>query len=276
MADLHGGQRDDVSRPLDAADRAGSIVTDQVRSIIDAAQARAGEIERNAHDEAGEIEAAAYEGARRVLESANRLGNGILGAERELTLLLDQSSKEVDALHVRLDQVPSRARPEMPGHADVEGDATTLETSSLGQDADFRESNGDGVQAPDEPEPEPEAPAQPDEDRPADKGIGEARVLVEVTRARVRDKPDAELAETYDLALALVGRVADPGESVYWQAMLESVVMEAAARPAFGQPAEGEDVGGHRAQRRRIKELKPLLDARRQQVEAAAGRDGAP
>ncbi len=276
MADLQGRQRDDVSQFADAAERAGSIVTDQVRSIIDAAQARAGEIERNAHDEAGEIEEAAYEGAKRVLESANRLGNGILGAERELSLLLDQSSKEADELHVRLDQVRSRASPEMPGHATVEGEATTLETSSLGQGSDFRESNGDRVEAPDEPEPEPEAPAEPDEDRPPDKGIGEARVLVEVTRARVRDKPDAELAETYDLALALVGRVADPGESVYWQAMLESVVREAAARPAFGQPAEGEDVGGRGAQRRRTKELKPLLDARRQQVEAATGRDRGP
>ncbi len=74
-----GVQQDELSRAVEAADRAGSIVTDHVRSIIDAAQVRAAEIERNAQDEANAIRTQAYEAASRVLERIDSM-EGQLGA----------------------------------------------------------------------------------------------------------------------------------------------------------------------------------------------------
>lgn len=71
---------------MEAAERAGAIVSDHVRSIIDAAQTRAAEIERNAQQEAQETRTEAYEAASRVLEKIDsledRLGN-LVSALRE-------------------------------------------------------------------------------------------------------------------------------------------------------------------------------------------------
>lgn len=82
---------------MEAAERAGSIVTDHVRSIIDAAQTRAQEIERNAQQEAQQIRTEAYEAANRVLERVDalegRLGGLVSGLRQEASSLsgnLDQ------------------------------------------------------------------------------------------------------------------------------------------------------------------------------------------
>lgn len=87
MADSQGMQQDELTRAVEAADRAGSIVTEHVRSIIDAAQSRAAEIERNAQAEAEEIRTQAYEAASRVLERIDsmedRLGSLITGLREE-------------------------------------------------------------------------------------------------------------------------------------------------------------------------------------------------
>ena len=76
-------QQDDLSRAVEAAERAGSIVSEHVRSIIDAAQTRAAEIERNAQQEAQEIRTEAYEAASRVLQRIDsledRLGDVVSG-----------------------------------------------------------------------------------------------------------------------------------------------------------------------------------------------------
>ena len=99
MAELQGTQQDDLSRAVEAAERAGSIVTDHVRSIIDAAQTRAAEIERKAQDEAREIRTEAYESANRVLERLDsledRLGGLVSGLRQDASRLsgtLDQRS----------------------------------------------------------------------------------------------------------------------------------------------------------------------------------------
>ena len=73
MAEPQGVQQDELSRAVEAAERAGSIVSDHVRSIIGAAQTRAAEIERNAQQEAHEIRTEAYEAASRVLERIDSL-----------------------------------------------------------------------------------------------------------------------------------------------------------------------------------------------------------
>lgn len=87
MAELQGNQQDELSRAVEAAERAGSIVTDHVRSIIDAAETRAQETERNAQQEAQQLRTEAYEAANRVLERIDalegRLGELVSGLRQE-------------------------------------------------------------------------------------------------------------------------------------------------------------------------------------------------
>jgi len=87
VADQQDNQGDDLTRAVEAAERAGSIVTEHVRSIIDAAQTRAGEIEREAQREADTIRTDAYEAANRVLERIDsvegRLGTLVSGLRDE-------------------------------------------------------------------------------------------------------------------------------------------------------------------------------------------------
>lgn len=87
LVNPQGTQQDDLSRAVEAADRAGSIVTDHVRSIIDAAQTRAAEIERSAQQDAETIRTEAYEAANRVLERIDslegRLGDLVGGLRQE-------------------------------------------------------------------------------------------------------------------------------------------------------------------------------------------------
>lgn len=91
MADPQGTSQDELSRAVEAAERAGSIVTDHVRSIIDAAQTRAAEIERAAQQEAQEIRTEAYEAANRVLERIDsleeRLGGLVSGLRSDANSL---------------------------------------------------------------------------------------------------------------------------------------------------------------------------------------------
>lgn len=89
--DSQGTRQDDLSRAIEASERAGSIVSDHVRSIIDAAQTRAGEIERNAQQEAQQIRTEAYEAATRVLERIDsmedRLGSIVSELRQEASSL---------------------------------------------------------------------------------------------------------------------------------------------------------------------------------------------
>lgn len=91
MADPQSMDQEELSRAVEAADRAGSIVTEHVRSIIDAAQTRAAEIERNAQQDADAIRTEAYEAAERVLERIDslegRLGGLVSGLRSEASSL---------------------------------------------------------------------------------------------------------------------------------------------------------------------------------------------
>lgn len=84
-------EQDELNRAVEAADRAGSIVTEHVRSIIDAAQARAADIERNANDQAEELRQEAEKAARRVLERIDaiegHLGTLVSGLRRDVETL---------------------------------------------------------------------------------------------------------------------------------------------------------------------------------------------
>jgi cell division septum initiation protein DivIVA len=91
LADPQSTDQDELSRAVEAADRAGSIVSEHVRSIIDAAQTRAAEIERSAQQDADGIRTEAYETAKRVLEKIDalegRLGGLVNGLRAEASSL---------------------------------------------------------------------------------------------------------------------------------------------------------------------------------------------
>lgn len=97
LADVQRKEEEELNRAVEAADRAGSIVTEHVRSIIAAAQTRAAEIDRSAQEEAAAIRNEAYEAAQRVLDRVDslegQLGNLVNGLRNEASSLagnLDQ------------------------------------------------------------------------------------------------------------------------------------------------------------------------------------------
>jgi len=97
VIDRPGRENDELASAVEAADRAGAIVTDHVRSIVDAAQARADEIERNARQEADEIRRAAHGSATRLLERIDAM-------EGQLNSLVSGLRREVDQLSGDLDR----------------------------------------------------------------------------------------------------------------------------------------------------------------------------
>jgi len=89
--------RKDLVQAVEAADRAGSIVTEQVRSIIEAAEANAEETRRNAQRDAHAIRQEASESANRVLERLNAiegpLGDLVAGLRRETDALSNEADR---------------------------------------------------------------------------------------------------------------------------------------------------------------------------------------
>jgi cell division septum initiation protein DivIVA len=87
VIDRQGRESDELAQAVEAADRAGAIVTDHVRSIIDAAQSRAAEIEQNAKQEAEDMRRQAHASAVRLLERVDamegQLGNLVSSLRRE-------------------------------------------------------------------------------------------------------------------------------------------------------------------------------------------------
>jgi cell division septum initiation protein DivIVA len=74
----------DLLEFIGAADRAGSIVTDQVRSIIEAAEARAAEIRRQAEEDARRTREAASQVAQSVLDRIDAMGGPLSELVSEL------------------------------------------------------------------------------------------------------------------------------------------------------------------------------------------------
>jgi hypothetical protein len=89
------GNKRDLVPVIEAADRAGSIVTEQVRSIIEAAETNAAEIRRNAEREAVDVRRQAAEAAGRLLERMDAL-------ERPLADLVGSLRREADGLNADL------------------------------------------------------------------------------------------------------------------------------------------------------------------------------
>lgn len=97
MIDRPSGNQDEFTRAVEAADRAGAIVTEHVRSIIDAAQTRADEVERSAREEADEIRSQAEKSARRVLERIDAV-------EGHLGTLVGSLRQDADSLTGEIDR----------------------------------------------------------------------------------------------------------------------------------------------------------------------------
>ena len=85
---------------LDAADRAGAIVAEQVTSIMEAAEVRAAEIQSGAEADATAIRTQAAEAARRALERLDsmerELGEVVASLRREAQALVGEMGEGAD------------------------------------------------------------------------------------------------------------------------------------------------------------------------------------
>ena len=85
-------ERQNALQVAAAADRAGSLVADEVEAIMEQAEASADEIRRNAEQDAANVREQATEAASRVAERIDAL-SGSLGEH------VEQLRREVDSLH---------------------------------------------------------------------------------------------------------------------------------------------------------------------------------
>ena len=85
-------ERQNAMQVAEAADRAGSLVADEVEAIMEQAEASADDIRRNAEQDAANVRDQATEAASRVVERIEAL-SGSLGEH------VEQLRREVDGLH---------------------------------------------------------------------------------------------------------------------------------------------------------------------------------
>ena len=78
------GENGSVVQFGSAADRAGAIVTEHVRSIIEAAEVRAEDIRKNAEEDARRTREAASEAATAVLQRIDEMGEPLAALARDL------------------------------------------------------------------------------------------------------------------------------------------------------------------------------------------------
>jgi hypothetical protein len=97
LANTQGGEDKSIAEAVEAAERAGSVVSEQIRSIMEAAQAKADEIERNAEDEANRQRQDAAEAASRLLGQIDEM-------EGHLSGLVQSLRREADLLSVSLER----------------------------------------------------------------------------------------------------------------------------------------------------------------------------
>ncbi len=96
MANTQAGGEKDIFEAVEAAERAGSVVSEQIRSIMEAAQAKADEIERDAQDEAERTRQQSAEAAGRLLEQIDEMEGHLSGLVQSLRREADQLSVSVE------------------------------------------------------------------------------------------------------------------------------------------------------------------------------------
>ena len=92
-----GRDNDKAVPEVEAADRAGEMVTEHVRSIIEAAESRAAEIEQTSLRDAEEVRQQAHAGATRLLERIDAM-------EEQLGDLVTSLRREADQIAADLDR----------------------------------------------------------------------------------------------------------------------------------------------------------------------------
>ena len=97
MANTQAGEDKSIFEAVEAAERAGSVVSEQIRSIMEAAQAKAAEIERHAEEDASRIRKESAEAATRLLEQIDEM-------EGHLSRLVQSLRREADQLSVGLER----------------------------------------------------------------------------------------------------------------------------------------------------------------------------
>ena len=84
MAETGQNHSNDVVQFGGAADRAGAIVTEHVRSIIEAAEVRAEDIRKSAEEDARRTRDAASEAASAVLKRIDEMGEPLAALAHDL------------------------------------------------------------------------------------------------------------------------------------------------------------------------------------------------
>ena len=97
MANTQAGEDKSIFEAVEAAERAGSVVSEQIRSIMEAAQAKATETERQAQQEADRSRQESAEAATRLLEQIDEM-------EGHLSGLVQSLRREADQLTVGLER----------------------------------------------------------------------------------------------------------------------------------------------------------------------------
>ena len=97
MPNGHGVEDKGIFEAAQAAERAGSVVSEQIKSIMEAAQARADEIEREARGEADRTREEALEAATRLLQQIDAM-------EGQLGTIVQSLRREADQLTVTLER----------------------------------------------------------------------------------------------------------------------------------------------------------------------------
>ena len=92
MLDRNEVERQNALQVQEAADRAGSIVSDEVEAIMQQAEANADQVRRNAEQDAENIRGQAVETASRVAERIEELAGALADH-------VDELRREAEGLH---------------------------------------------------------------------------------------------------------------------------------------------------------------------------------
>lgn len=140
----------DLPELTEAARRAGSIVNDEINSIVDVVQRQADEIRRSAEDDARATRHEAMESAQRVLERINALEQPLGELVQTLRVEMDRVGRELEG-PVAVEATAIPAPPESPAEATpLSGGASVAEVVAAPE-----------RQAPPEPQQQPTSDPEP-------------------------------------------------------------------------------------------------------------------
>ena len=223
------------------ADRASSLIREEVSAILAQTQADA---ERRSREAAvamssGEARTAAHRVLELIRTAERQVGELRGDAAREGRALRELLGTEgAQAVHVP-EPAPEPA-PESEPALGPEGGASAAEVPA-------EEIAGTGV------------------------GLVRWEARADEARRRVELKTDEELAESYEIALEARARAEKRGsaeEAGSWDRLVQAAVTEAVDRPAFGEPDDAER-STRRERRQLAKRLKALSKAREAAVQAS-------